>query len=205
MSKPLHNFEQTMLRAEALLDMYDDRQFHISQNSTGATAFIEEDDLIRSAVIVSVAALDHYFTSKFSDILVRHLKTRTPSKELLSILEKAGLTTRVALELAIMKRPFRRIRTMLQNHLSRYTSHRVEAIDKLFCSVGLIGLCGRVEAKVKRKSLLKRIDQLVTLRNEIAHTGHLNSRGKPKTIHIEKTRGLLQELSFFVHAAERNH
>ena len=199
MSKPLYQFKQTLTRAEALLDIYDDRSLQIV---AGAAEYIGEKDVVRASAITAVAAMDHYFTSKFCDVLVRHLKSKEPSQELLNILEKSGLNTRVALELAVMKRPFRRIRTMVQNHLSLYTSHRAKAIDKLFASLNLKGLSGRAEKRLGRKNIIKRTDKLVSLRNEIVHTGHLTSRGKVKSIDENEVRTLILELSMFVGACD---
>ncbi|NRP12803.1 hypothetical protein XMM379_001045 [Aliiroseovarius sp. xm-m-379] len=202
MSKPLHQFGKTIDRANALLDIFSEREFQIATGVPATAEYIQEDDIVRAATVIAVAAMDHYFTAKFTDVLATFLKTNEPSDELLKVLEKAGLTTKVALELATMKRPFRRVRTMVQNHLSRYTSHRAAAIDKLFSSLNLKGLCGRAEAKLKRKNLLKRLDNFVELRNEISHSAHISTRGQVKAIDVERIRGLIDDLDWFVRTCD---
>ena len=200
MSRPITQFHGTINRSFALLDMFDERHF---DHARGSTKFIQEDDLIRAAVVVAVAAMDHFFTQKFCDVLVPHLKKNGPSDQLSDLLKKSGLDTKTALELLTMKRPFRRIRTMSQRHLSRYTSHRAKAIDKLFSTVGIDGLCGRAQAELKRKNLLVRIDAFVDLRNEISHTGHLKADGRPRFIDPDKVRRQVEELEMFVSVSDK--
>ena len=189
MSKPFNYFQTIISRAEGFL-------YH-AQKHEGC-----KDDVIRGAVVLAVAAYDHYFTSKFCDVLSSYLHKNEPNKELIQLLDRAGLNTKSALEIAVMKRPFRRIRSLLTSFLSGKTTNRTKSIDSLFAAIDLKGLSGRVHKETNRKTLGKRIDGLVDTRNSIVHSAHLNSHGKPKAIHIEDTRARIGELVLFVTTCE---
>ncbi|WP_294621264.1 HEPN domain-containing protein [uncultured Roseovarius sp.] len=185
---PLTTFEKTISRSISLLDLQD-----------AGTELDEENDLTRSAVILAVAAFDRYFTAKYCDVLIPHLKDdKKISDEVLKRLEDAGLNARFSLELLASDRPFRKIRTIVQNSLSKYTTQRFEVIDDLFLAFGLNDLCECSQKKAKRKNLLTRINKLVELRNDIAHDGHTNVRGDPKAISSADVRARVNDLKLFV-------
>lgn len=189
MSKPHNFFNNSINRSMRLILLAE-------------TGCDECDDLLRSAAVLSVAAYDHYFTSKFCDVLASYLRNNKPNKELLELLERSGVNTSTALEIAVMKRPFRRIRSILSNSLSGKTTHRTKAIDNLFAAMNLKGLSGRVHKRTGRKNLGRRIDKLVDTRNEVVHFAHLNSHGKPKKINSQDIRSRIEEIKLFVDTSE---
>ena len=192
-TKPLTNFEKTISRAEDLLELFD-----------AGTGLDEPNDAIRAAVIFSVAAFDRYFTTKFCDVLVPHLKSKAkPSTALVKRLHDAGLDTEFALELAVASRPFRKIRTIVQNSLSRHTTHRTEVIDNLFLALELKDLTKNAEKKANRKNLKTRIDKLVDIRNDIAHEAHIDTRGDPKNIEVADIRSRIQDLKLFTNNCDQ--
>ena len=165
------------------------------ENAAQNEQLVDPDDMIRAAVVIGVAAFDRYFTAKFCDVLVPHLKKAPKlSNDLLVRLEKAGLNTEFALQLAVSKRPYRKIRTIVQNSLSRFTTQRSSTIDALFVSLGLIDLSKNSQKKAKRINLNKRIQKLVEIRNDIAHEAH----GNAKNITSVDIRGRLEDLKLFV-------
>ena len=84
---PLTTFEKTIIRSIALLNLQD-----------AGTELEQENDLTRSAVILAVAAFDRYFTAKYCDVLIPHLKNdKKISDEVLKRLEDAGLNARFSL------------------------------------------------------------------------------------------------------------
>ncbi len=192
MNKPITNFKKTIVRAEALITLYESEP-----------DLTELDDLLRSAVVLGMAGCDSYFTHKFCDALVPFLKHHDPSKELLNMLEKAGLNTKMALELSMMERPFRRIRTLLERSLSHLTTQRTSAIDTLFGAVELKGLTGRVHSRARRTNLGKRLNTMADFRNEIVHAAHLNSHSKPKTISLDDVKSRLRDVALFVETCDR--
>lgn len=185
---PLTTFEKTRVRACALLDLQD-----------AGCDLAEQDDLTRAAVVLAIAAFDRYFTAKYCDVLIPHLKQdKKISDKVLKRLEDAGLDARFSLELLGSDRPFRKIRTIVQNSLSKYTTQRFEVIDELFLPLGLKELCECSQRKAGRRNLLKRINKLVELRNDIAHDGHTNVRGDPKAITSDDIRARIGDLRLFI-------
>ena len=187
-NRPISTFTKTIERSTALIDHYDT-----------SPALDEKDDLLRAAVVISVAAFDRFFTARFCDVLVPHLKKSNKlSEKLVTHLSNAGLDTEFALELAVSQRPFRKIRTIVQNSLSRHTTHRTDVIDDLFLSLSLKNLCKNAEKKASRRNLRRRIEKLVDIRNEISHQAHVNQRGNPKTINSNDIRSRISDLKIFV-------
>ena len=189
MSKPFNYFDASMTRSKRMM---------IVAESSGDAA----DDVARGALVIAVAAYDHYFTSKFCDVLNSYLKNNQPNKELINLLDRAGLRTEAALEIAVMKRPFRRIRALLSLSLGEKTTNRTKAIDNLFAAIDLPGISGRVEKNLSRKNICKRINKLVDIRNEISHSAHLNSHGKPKAIDRADILARINEIELFVSECE---
>ena len=190
MSKPLNYFLASIERAKSLVERSDQSD-------------AEGDDILRAAAVIAVAAYDHYFTSKFCDVLSSYLRSNEPNNELVDLLSRAGLNTKSAIEIAVMKRPFRRIRALISSSLSEKTTNRSKSIDNLFTAIELYGLTGRVLKETKRKKLGVRIDKLVDLRNEIVHFAHLNSHGKPKKISKVDVGSRISEVKLFVETSER--
>ncbi len=191
MSKPLANFKSTIARARQLCELRE----------TVAT-LSEPDDLLRSAIVLSVAGFDAYFTDKFSDILVPYLKTRKPGPTLIKILEDSGLNAETALEIAVMHRPFRRIRTLVQAHVSSRTTQRFQAIDELFLSIGVKDLCTNAQRKTGYAAINSRVEAFVLKRHVIAHRADLDTRGKPQKIDAMKTIRRIDDLEKLVIACD---
>lgn len=163
----------------------------------------EPDDLLRASVILSVAAMDSYFTDSFCEILVPFLKKNEPTDKMAAILEKAGLDARLALVLLSMERPFRRIRTIVEGSFGNYTTQRTDVIDQLFESIGLADFTENAQKIVGRSNLKTRIRTLVKKRNFIAHGGDLNSHGQPRKIDADYVEGQISDLELFIEGAEK--
>lgn len=189
--KPLTVYTETTARARELCKF--------SKEPGNASV---SQDMIRSAVVLAVAGFDAYFTDKFSDILVPYLKSRRPGPSLIKLLREAGLDTEAALEMAVMARPFRRIRTLVQRHVSAQTTQRFQAIDELFVSVGIKNLCANAEKKTGYKQLNARVEAFILKRHQIAHRADLNMRGEPNKILVEKIERRIEDLERLVVACD---
>ncbi|MBN2581716.1 MAG: hypothetical protein JXL80_01515 [Planctomycetes bacterium] len=159
-------------------------------------------DLSRAAIVLAVAAMDAYFTDVFAENFVRYLKAKGPEQGLTALLSKAGLDTRVALELLNMQKPNRRIRTLVERYHERTTTQRAEAIDELFIAYGIKDFCKRAQGIARRKNLLASIRILVNRRHEIVHDGDINSHGSLQSISSTETRRRVQDVVKFVAASE---
>lgn len=193
-NKPFTIFEKTVSRSKGLLELHE-RGSYLDEN----------DDLIRAAVVLGVAGFDRYFTAKFCDVLVTHLKSNQKiGSDLYKRLEKAGFNTEFAIKLISetvedrTKRPFRKIRTIVQNSLSAHTTHRDDAIDDLFKSLGLKDLSAHAERKAKNRRLVSSVMQLVDIRNKIAHEAHVKQTGEPRKLDAGKIASRIEDLETYV-------
>jgi hypothetical protein len=163
---------------------------------------IIHQDMARAGIVLSVAAMDAYFTKKYSELFVPFLKAKGATPDLVRMLEAAGLDVEQALEMIAMERPYRRIRTLIDCHLERKATQRFEAIDDLFKSYGLSKLCENAQKKTGRKRLLRSIEILVERRHAIVHEGDLDKYGRLSSIDFKSMRSRVASLLVFVMAAD---
>jgi len=193
-SKAHKKFKKTIKRCEELVAtykiLYDVRKT------------IEEvpapKDIIRASVVLSVAALDAYITDVFSEKLVSYLKCYNPDKELVELLNEAGLDTKEALTLITMERPYRRIRTLIEKHYDSYTTQRFDVIDKLFLPYRLNKITENAQNKSGRKQLLSSVGKLIERRHDIVHSGDYNSHENIKPINEDQIARRIKDLELFV-------
>lgn len=142
---------------------------------------LDLSDMGRTAVVLAVAAMDSYFTDVFVERLVPFIKKKGPTKDLAKLLSEAGLDTECALQLIVLRSPFRKIRRLVEAHLDKMTTQKFEIIDKLFAIYGFKDFTSNV-AKYSKKGdrLLISIRKLVQRRHMIAHEGDVNSHGQPR-------------------------
>jgi hypothetical protein len=202
-SKSYLRFERVMKRALDLVALQNPiEKLMAIKPTTPEQPCPELSDMSRAAIVLAVAAMDSYFTDVFAERFVPFLKKNGPTKEMVAFLEKAGLDTECALQLLAMKRPFRRIRTLIETHLERRTTQKVAVIDDLFLIYGLKGFSLHVQKLTKRKKLIARIDSLVKRRNKIAHEGDVNSHGKVVPLDPAKAKRGLQHVLAYVSGAD---
>jgi hypothetical protein len=198
-SKSYLRFESVIKRSLSLLSL----QQAVEKLFAGQKSPPDASDMTRAAVTLAVAGMDAYFTGVFAERLVPFLKKKkTPPKALCDLLQKAGLDTATTLELLGMDRPYRRIRRLMDCHLEKHVSQRVEVIDELFLSYGLKDFCNHVQRKAKRKNLLKSVRLLVDRRHEIAHKGDVNSYGRLQKITPTQIKARVLNLVTFVASAD---
>jgi len=156
----------------------------------------------RAGIVTVVAAFDNYFTSRFSECVTPILKKEGPTEGLIELLDMAGLDLKGALELLHMQRPHRRIRNLVDNHFSEYTTQKFHVIDNLFLSIGLKDFTSNVEKKAKRSTLNVSIQKLIRRRHVIVHCGDINTHGKIRKIDPYDTKKRMQNIKLFVTKAE---
>lgn len=189
-------FKATSARAKALTTL------HASLSQTQIAAMPDSNDLLRSAIALSIAGMDAYFTDRFSESLVRFLKKHGAKPDLIALLFDAGLDTKAALEMLTMQRPYRRIRTLVESYLSNYTTQKQSIIDKLFLVYGIKGLCGHAEKHAHKKKLLTSVNGAVMRRHSIVHAGDLNAHNKPRPIDAKLANRYITNVETFVINAE---
>jgi hypothetical protein len=196
-SKAVKSFAFTMNRATALVELFVDHS-----GADTANARFNNSDIVRGAIVLAVASMDAYFTRRFVEILVPYIKEHGPTQGLIDLLGRAGLNTEQALLMATMDRPFRRIRTLVDTHLSGYTTQRFHAIDELFLCFGIKDLCKNAQAKCKKKTTLGKIERLVLRRNQIVHDGDLNKHGKLQPVRPKDVVAQFKSLARFLTEAD---
>ena len=197
-SKAFDNFNKSILRCLALMSLY----FEL-QKKTITTPNFRLSDIVRSAIVLSVSSMDSYFTSRFEEMLIPFLRTNNPTPKLISVLSDAGLDTEQALIMVAMKRPYRRIRTLVGWHMDKYVTQRFHKIDDLFLAFGYKNFCENVQRSVHRKNLLRRIEILVERRHDIVHEGDLNQHGRLRKVDVVETYRRIKDLFIFIKSAEQ--
>jgi len=202
-SKALLKFRKTIHRCRVLIGTYAELVRGFREAFPNKQPLVVFSDIVRACLVLSVAAMDTYFTAVFVEMLVPHLKKREPTERMVRILSKAGLDTRQAVIMLGMSRPYRRLRFLVEGYLERYVTQRFRAIDELFLAYGLKDFSRQVERKLKRRTLLRRIEKLVERRNDIVHEGDYDSRGRLRKIGVSDTLKRIRDLQRFVEAAEQ--
>lgn len=187
----LRELAEFLLSDKAKLKLDDDGKFH---------GF---SDMGRASIVLGVSAMDQYFTRRFCELLVPFLKNNGPTEGLIEMLGEAGFDTKEALVAIGMQRPYRRIRTLVENHLENYTTQRFEVIDRLFLSIGLKDLSVNAQKKTKRTTVISSITKLVERRHVIAHAGDVNSHGNLNPVDFKRLKKRFKDLNDFVQASEK--
>ena len=199
-SDSFNKFSNTIHRAWLLANL----RYGLRENQIiiGEGSIEDYDDLGRASIVLSVAAMDSYFTDAFIEKLIPFLKNKKPTKGLVTILKTSGFGVKEALELLHEKNPFSRIRDILENYLATYVTQSTDKIDKLFLVYGYKDLCESAERKCRRKTLIKTVEKLVRRRHEISHGGDYLRNGKLRKFEQTSITGQVQSLEKFIEACD---
>lgn len=193
----ISTFSTTIARARAFLTL------HGSLTPGQNAAMPASDDLLRSGLVFSVAAMDAYFTDRFSESVVRYIKKHGATTGLVEFLSKAGLDTKAALEMLTMDRPYRKIRTLVEDRLSNYTTQKQNVIDELFLIYAVKSLSANAQKKAKRKTLLTSVRSAVVRRHYIVHAGDLNAHDKIRSLTHQVASRYISNIELYVNSAEQ--
>jgi len=152
----------------------------------------------RSGIVATVAAFDDYFTSRFSECVTPILKCEGPTDGLIVLLAEAGMDLKAALELLHMKRPHRRIRSLIDSHFSEYTTQKFHVIDELYSAIGLPDICENAQKKAKRKNLKISVQHLIRRRHLIVHSGDTDRHNKLRKVDPKDTMKRMQNMKALV-------
>ncbi|RRV26614.1 hypothetical protein EGJ86_04485 [Pseudomonas sp. o96-267] len=188
-------FLKTIKRCESLVDSY--KQLQAIDQANGV-AVPTPKDIVRGAVVLAVAALDTYVTDAFSEKLVPYLQRYKPDDELIELLYKSGLDTKEALVLLGMERPYRRIRTLIENYYGSYTTQKFDVIDQIFRPYRLANVTENAARKSGKPSIKTSVGKLVERRHQIAHAGDYNRHGRIIDINEEQIAKRIKHLELLV-------
>lgn len=201
-SKAYKKFEALALRSLNLLALQSAVAPFLDSDDFCKDDF-DPDDISRAAIVLSVAAMDSYFTDVFTELLVPYLKKKGPTKDLIDLLSVAGLNTKEALEILKLDRPYRRVRSLVEGYFEQYTTQRMDVIDKLFECYGIKELSRNAERKIGKKTLLSSIRELIRRRHRIVHEGDRNSHGKYIPVEKSDIKRRIRHVMELVSAADQ--
>lgn len=199
-SKSYSKFEKVVLRSLNLIDVQ--KQVEIIYKSERLIDHFDPSDLCRAAVVLSVSAMDAYFTDIFIERFNTYVKRKGMTNDLIELLGKAGFNTKLAIELLSTSRPLIRIRSLLKDYLEQQTTQRSEVIDNLFKAYGITKLSSHIANYKGRKTLVRSIEILIQRRNQIAHEGDMNSHRKSIAISCKEMKKRIKDVVIFVSGAE---
>ena len=188
-------FQRTIRRCEGLIDNYNAlaQAAHDQQNAPDPAK-----DIVRGAVVLSVAALDSWATDAFSEGLTTYLRTRSPDETLVNMLSDAGLDARQALEMINMQRPYRRIATLVRWHHAKHTTQDLKVIDKLFSHYRLPKLSEHAERRSGRLTLRSSVETIVHRRHQIVHEGDYNNHRRLRAVDVRVVGRRIRDIELLV-------
>lgn len=203
MQRAVKQFQDTLNRSAEMLQLSYARLRQKQKKAVSANEKTVYEDNARAGIVLAVAAMDAFFTRRFAEILIPYLKRRGPSKDLIELLQEAGFGIEKALQFIARDRPYRHIRSLIDDHLEKYTTQKFESIDELFICIGLKDLSKQTEKLAKRSTLLSSIHSLVRRRHEIVHGGDYNKHGRLVPIDFRRIIRRIKDLILFVNAADQ--
>ena len=199
-SKAYLAFEKTIERSLNLTELVKPVELIIKAKRTEAN--VDASDLLRASLVIGVAAMDSYFTGIFAERFIKYIQKEGVNDKIVEILEKANFTIEVALELLAMDRPYRRLRTRIDEHLSKCTTQNTHVIDDLFLAFRLKQFSKNISKLKNRKSLISSINSAVKRRHQIVHEGDLNSHDKMNPIIQKYVKQKLNDIVTYVAGAD---
>ena len=171
MGKAKDKFDRTITRCYDLVNLYE------KMKSNGESP---PQDMLRGAIVLSVAAFDAYATDCFSEHFVEYIKSNRVDDQIVKLLSDAGFDIRFALGLIDSERPYRKIRTLIERYYSRKSTQKMDVVDELFLLYHLKNITGNAAAKSGKDSqkLIKGIEKLVERRHQIVHDGDYNEHNR---------------------------
>jgi hypothetical protein len=210
---PKAAFDNIIDRAEAMLQLYD------ALRVTGGVSTVPtnrlnsaQDDLLRAALVQSVAALDRYVHDRITKSIVAAYRNRPLNKEQANFSIPVSIALKIANKVAAARasktqiRPANVVRNAIQEVLHKRPFQSWNEIEKAFALIGITGLKGHIQRNRGLANLdaeIAHLSGLVRTRNLIVHEGHIrrHQRGGKATllpITASEVRGGIQFLRALV-------
>ena len=185
--KAIDRFSNTMKRSKALLSAYKDE--------TGG-----DDDLLRFAIVLSVAAFERYVKDVFLAHLATSLRKEPCNEALQKLVTDSGITSAFWRQCILKKtpHPFQRICNAVKRYLFAAPRQKKSAIDELFKCYSLGSIVDNTRNKSGRKTLWRSVEWTVKRRHQIVHAGDCGSMGRLAPISFKETEHRLNDIERFV-------
>lgn len=186
MTKAKSKFDNTLTRCGALILGYSQMK---EEHLQGRSLVEPSDDLLRASIVLAVAAFDAYATDCFTEKFIDFVKQHGISAQIEELLTDSGFDIKFAFELLSAKRPYRKVRTLIDHHYATYVTEKLDVIDELFLIYGLQNITLNAARRSGRDPdrILNRVRSLVQRRHSIAHDGDYDEHGHLKRISAADT------------------
>lgn len=180
MTNAKRKFDKTILRCKEQIQLYE--RLKCVQEEHPEIDISVSQDILRGAIVLSVAAFDAYATDCFGEMFVPYIKKRGVDESLMELLDKAGFDIKFAIELIQSDRPYRKIRTLIERYYATYTTQKLHVIDELFVQFHIKKITENAAQKSGRKTLLKSVEKIIERRHYIVHDGDYNEFNRIKNV-----------------------
>jgi len=194
-TKAFLQFKKTIQRSEALIS------FYIKNKNNKGIALPK--DIVRGAVVLSVAAFDAYVSNVFVETLIPYIQKYPLNNELVKLLEVTGFNTKMAIELLNSQNPYKKIRLLVENYYMKQTTHRLTTVNKLFSKYNIEDIVKQAAAITKGKNTARSIEVLIEKRHQIAHNGDYSKTGKLLDIDEKNMAKRINDLALFVESMDK--
>jgi|GEM_PF-1765696 len=198
------NFQQTIERAKKLIEIHKNLSPHGKPKA-------EHADILRSAVVISVSAMDGYFHEKIPENVARLVRAKKgrqlPGKLVQTIKEQA--THDKLIEILFEERPTAHITSMIRKSMKDRTYQDPSKIDEIIKILGLDDVWFKLSQKLKTsKDKSKSLVQgYVNRRHQIVHRGDygqsMKTKNKLKNISRRYTVRCVNDISRFIKAIDQ--
>lgn len=169
-SEAFKRFEDTVHRSLDLIAVHKSLDRRLGHHSE--LEKLELDDVLRAAVVLSVAGMDAYFTDVFLEKIEDYLKTSCSLGDgMMEIMDDAGIDVRLLLEGVQQGAPYDVLKPKLEQHFVRYVTQKFEVIDKLFLAYGLKNFTEEADRATDAVQARGTVRQLIRRRHDIVHQG----------------------------------
>lgn len=162
------------------------------------------DDLFRAGIVLSVAAMDAYFTDRFCEAFIPYIKRYGLNKEMEDLICRAGFNTEQAISMFDNKRPKRVLSNMMKRYLSNFVTQNFKSIDGLYKSLGFNNPSFTKSAQgiSRRSNLISSVTKLIERRHKIVHAGDYNQHGNLNPINYGRLLRKFVEMRKLVEACD---
>lgn len=192
-------FDDTIKRCESLIELSGNQCIAQLSNTD------LKGELLRYAAVLAVSALDMYAGDRFGENFVSVLKNHPPCKRDTDFLDKirVGMIDLLELLRETPKRPYRRMRTLVDEYLSRNAMQSLNKIDDLYKYFDLPKITDRACVVAKRTKLKASVLKLVRRRNAIVHGCDYNGQNMVQRIDEKNVKRWISDVKCLVEGMDK--
>ncbi len=181
-------FDATMDRCNALVAL--------------ATQGRGNDDCLRMAIVLAVAAMERYVKDRFLELLTPYcrIEAGTFNEALNTRLNEAGIDASFWSRRALcpQKMVLKTVRSKMAKHLESFAIQTATSIDDLFRCYGMKNLTVHAADKTGLKTMKSSLRHLIARRHDIAHSSDHSISGTLQAVDASEVSLRLNRLSRFV-------